>query len=59
DERRDETPAPCFSDGGLFCGAPTLGARAGRVLLAARRDFDMFVVEYAADHGWRPLVGLR
>ncbi|MFW6066747.1 MAG: hypothetical protein ACOC97_00295 [Myxococcota bacterium] len=52
--------APCFGDEGGFCGTPTFASRNGRLLLAAREDTDLLVVE-SSDGGrrWQPLHGLR
>lgn len=52
--------APCFGEAGGLCGTPRFAARSGRILLAAREDGDLLVVE-STDGGerWRPMRGLR
>ncbi|MFW5876670.1 MAG: hypothetical protein ACOCXM_08030 [Myxococcota bacterium] len=63
DESEPTSPrvvAPCFGEEGGLCGTPRFAARSGRILLAAREDGDLLVVE-TTDGGatWRPMRGLR
>ncbi len=50
-------PAPCWDSGQGMCGAPHLVVEGERVLLAARENADLMVLEVDSD-GFRPLPGL-
>lgn len=53
-------PAPCYSREGGLCGRPMLAAAAGRVILGAREDADLLLLESTeALPSWRPMAGLR
>ncbi len=55
-----QTPAPCWQPAEGMCGQPTLIQDARRVLLAAREQSDLLVIE-SLDSGatWQPMTGLK
>jgi hypothetical protein len=52
-----EVPAPCWDSGQGYCGDPIAVAEGGRLLVIARENGDLLVLELA-DGGWRRLLGL-
>jgi hypothetical protein len=55
-----EVPAACWDDGTGLCGAPTLAARNGRILLVTREGTDLRALETVNGGAtWTPLRALR